>query len=95
MIGGYLEVGLNDQNEIVINHPDLKPDENGVGHIVFSVAQALDLARLLTKHAKEAGRRWWHQCYGERRSYDDTHKTKTEVLAMRRHRPGVRWLRRT
>jgi hypothetical protein len=54
MTGGYLEVGLNDQNEIVINHPDLKPDENGVGHIVFSPAQALALARLLTKHAREA-----------------------------------------
>jgi hypothetical protein len=56
MIGGYLEVGLNDENEIVINHPDMKPDENGMGHIVFSPAQALALARLLTKQAKEARR---------------------------------------
>ena len=35
-IEGYLEVGCNDQGEVVVNHPDLKPDENGVGHIVFS-----------------------------------------------------------
>jgi hypothetical protein len=35
----------------VINHPDLKPDENGVGHIVFSPNQARNLANLLTKNA--------------------------------------------
>lgn len=50
-ITGILEVGTNDQGEVVINHPDLKPDENGVGHIVFSPRQARNLAELLTKHA--------------------------------------------
>lgn len=55
-IEGYLKVGLNDKDEIVINHPDLKPDENGVGHIVFSVGQARHLASLLNKHAAEAER---------------------------------------
>lgn len=50
-IEGYLEVGANEQGEVVINHPDLKPDENGVGHIVFSKNQARNLAKLLTKHA--------------------------------------------
>jgi hypothetical protein len=50
-IEGYLEVGTNDQGEIVIHHPDLKRDERGVGHIVFSKAQARDLANLLLKHA--------------------------------------------
>ena len=54
MTQGFLEVGLNDKNEIVINHPDLMPDENGVGHIVFSVKQARNLALLLNKHADEA-----------------------------------------
>src|SRR6185437_9538114 len=53
-IEGYLEVGCNEQDEIVVNHPNLKPDENGVGHIVFSVNQARNLARLLQKQAREA-----------------------------------------
>ena len=51
---GILEVGCNAQNEVVINHPDLKPDANGVGHIVFSVAQARNLAKILLKRAGEA-----------------------------------------
>lgn len=50
-IAGYLEVGTNDKHEVVINHPDLKPDENGVGHIVFSPGQARRLARYLLKQA--------------------------------------------
>lgn len=53
-IEGVLEVGCNEQNEVVINHPDLKPDANGIGHIVFSVAQARDLANTLLKKAGEA-----------------------------------------
>lgn len=50
-IGGYLEVGTNERGEVVINHPDLKPDENGVGHIAFSLDQARRLANLLLSHA--------------------------------------------
>src|ERR1035438_2791117 len=50
-VSGFLEVGPNDKNEVVINHPDLHPDENGVGHIVFSPNQARNLAELLIKHA--------------------------------------------
>lgn len=53
-IEGYLEVGLNDNDEIVINHPDLKPDENGVGHIVFSINQAQHLSHVLAVKASEA-----------------------------------------
>ena len=54
-IAGFLEVGrTDDTHEIVINHPDLKPDENGVGHIVFSPRQARNLANLLLKHAAYA-----------------------------------------
>lgn len=50
-VTGVLEVGLNEDGEVVVNHPDLKPDVDGVGHIVFSPAQALNLAELLIKHA--------------------------------------------
>ena len=52
-IGGFLEVGT-DKGEVVVNHPDLKPDENGVGHIVFSPDQARNLASLLQKQAQIA-----------------------------------------
>lgn len=54
IIAGFLEVGCNDSGEVVINHPDLRPDENGVGHIVFSPSQARNLASLLLKNAAEA-----------------------------------------
>lgn len=52
-IEGFLEVGIDEQFQIVVNHPDLKPDENGVGHIVFSVAQAKNFAYLLIRKANE------------------------------------------
>lgn len=51
---GTLEVGTNGAGEVVINHPDLNPDENGVGHIVFSVEQARNLAYILLKKADSA-----------------------------------------
>ncbi len=53
-VEGFLEVGTNDAGEIVVNHPDLKPDENGVGHIVFSINQARNLAYSLIRKADEA-----------------------------------------
>ncbi len=54
-IEGFLEVGrTDDTHEVVINHPDLKPDESGVGHIIFSPRQARTLANLLIKHAAYA-----------------------------------------
>ena len=49
-----LEVGTNGNGEVVVNHPDLHPDANGVGHIVFSPRQARGLANLLNKKAREA-----------------------------------------
>jgi hypothetical protein len=49
-----LEVGTNGVGEVVINHPDLKPDKDGVGHIVFSVEQARDLANLLLSKSADA-----------------------------------------
>lgn len=57
-VTGFLEVGTNGSGEVVINHLDLKPDSNGVGHIAFSPRQARNLARLLLKHADEAQ----HEC---------------------------------
>jgi hypothetical protein len=49
-----LEVGTNGAGEVVINHPDLLPDENWVGHIVFSPEQARNLASLLLQKAVSA-----------------------------------------
>ncbi len=49
-----LEVGTNGAGEVVINHPDLKPDKDGVGHIVFSVEQARGLANLLLSKSADA-----------------------------------------
>jgi hypothetical protein len=53
-IEGHLEVGFNDDGEIVVNHPDLKPDANGIGHIIFSINQAQHLSALLARKAGEA-----------------------------------------
>lgn len=53
LVGGILEVG-EVNGEVVINHPDLKPDAQGVGHIVFSPEQARNLANLLRAHAIKA-----------------------------------------
>jgi len=50
-VKGVLEVGRNEVHEVVINHPDLEPDENGVGHIIFSPTQARNLAFCLVKQA--------------------------------------------
>jgi hypothetical protein len=49
-----LEVGTSGAGEVVINHPDLRPDKDGVGHIVFSVEQARDLANLLLSKSADA-----------------------------------------
>jgi hypothetical protein len=54
IVAGFLEVGYTDRGEVVINHPDLMPDEHGVGHIVFSPNQARNLAALLIKQARAA-----------------------------------------
>lgn len=51
---GFLEVGTDGHGEVVVNHPDLEPDENGVGHIVFSVEEARNLANLLLSKAADA-----------------------------------------
>jgi len=51
---GFLEVGTNGRGEVVINHPDLRPDAEGFGHIVFSVEEARNLANLLLSKSADA-----------------------------------------
>jgi hypothetical protein len=51
---GFLEVGTTGKGEVVINHPDIDPNKDGVGHIVFSPDQARYLAQLLSMKAGEA-----------------------------------------
>jgi hypothetical protein len=60
-----LEVGHDDQGEVVINHGNLQPDEKGIGHLVFSPEQARELATLLWKHAEEAEFLKWGKQHGE------------------------------
>lgn len=53
-VEGFLIVGISENGrDVVVNHPDLKPDQDGVGHIVFSPKQARNLANLLVKKARE------------------------------------------
>ena len=56
-VSGHLEVGTNLQGEVIINfdcRQGIAVDNNGVGHIVFSVKQARNLAKLVYKKAREA-----------------------------------------
>lgn len=53
IVAGTLEIATL-RHEVIINHPDLKPDEQGVGHIVFSPEQARHLAQILLKQARIA-----------------------------------------
>jgi hypothetical protein len=47
--GGFLQVGINHDGEVVVNL-----DHDRTGHIVFSPAQARAFARLLQAKAQEA-----------------------------------------
>lgn len=54
-VGDALEVTrTDDTQEVVIIHPDLKPDASGVGRLVFSPRHARYLANLLVEHAAAA-----------------------------------------
>jgi hypothetical protein len=54
-VSGLLKVGQTDDiHEIVIKHPDLKPDANEVGRIVFLTRHARHLASLLMIHTAYA-----------------------------------------
>lgn len=49
---GELIVAMSEDGQnVVINHPDLEPDAEGCGHIVFSPDQARNLAGLLFRKA--------------------------------------------
>lgn len=50
---GSLIVGITeDGKSVLVNHPDLQPDADGCGHIVFSPAEAFYLALLLWRKAE-------------------------------------------
>jgi len=54
-VAAVLEVTrTDDTQEVVILHPDLKPDSSGVGRLVFSPRHARHLANLLVEHAAAA-----------------------------------------
>jgi hypothetical protein len=51
-VAGLLEIArTEDTHQIVISHPALKPDDNGLGHIVLLPRQARHLANLLIENA--------------------------------------------
>jgi hypothetical protein len=54
-IAGHLEVGINDQGEVVINIPKGEVDADGVSHLVFSQNQAISLGELLIRLAQQLG----------------------------------------
>lgn len=52
---GNLYVGLSeDGKHVIVNHPDLEPDADGCGHIVFSHDEALNFAMLLLRKVNTA-----------------------------------------
>jgi hypothetical protein len=55
---GVLEVGTDGKGNVIVNHPDLQPDEKGCGHIVFSPRQARQFGNLMLKHSAIALKEW-------------------------------------
>jgi hypothetical protein len=54
-VAGFLEVGrTDDTHKIVINLSALKPDADGLGHIVLLPQQARHLANVLIENASYA-----------------------------------------
>jgi len=54
-VAAALEVTrTDDTQEVVIIHPDLKPDASGIGRLIFSPRNARYLANLLVEHAAAA-----------------------------------------
>lgn len=51
--GKILWVSRNEIREVVVLHPSLDVDKDGIGHLIFSPSQARELAKLLLKHADE------------------------------------------
>lgn len=80
-IKGTLEVGFLN-GEVIVNHPDLEPDENGVGHIVFSPTQARNFAYSMIRKADEAEReakqKYWEEKEKQVPPVDRTARTLTD-----------------
>lgn len=55
-IAGHLEIGTNGKGEIVVNHPELQVDADGLGFIVFSPSQARAFAETMKRKADDADR---------------------------------------
>lgn len=53
-IEGYLEVGPDDQGQVVVVQRDVKLDADGTCHMVFSVGQARAFAQVLSRAADDA-----------------------------------------
>lgn len=53
-IAGYLEIGITEKKEVVINLPNLPTDEHGQSHVTLSPRQAKNLALLLLQKAIQA-----------------------------------------
>lgn len=54
-VAGFWEVArVDDGFSVAIQHPEVKPDEEGMCHIELSPRQARHLASLLMMHAEEA-----------------------------------------
>jgi len=51
---GILEVGVNEEGEVIVNHPSMMTDENGCGWIAFTPQQAEQFARTLLRNALKA-----------------------------------------
>ena len=51
---GILEVGTNGKGIVVLNHPKIDVDKDGVGHIIFSPNEAMHLATVLAQKAIDA-----------------------------------------
>lgn len=73
-VGGQLEVAhTTDTHKVIVNLPNLHPDENGLAHMVFSPRQARSFANLLIGHAECAEVHALGHALRNRR--DDSHET--------------------
>jgi len=52
-VGGTIEVGFNDNDEVVVNL-----DQDRTGHLIFSPLQAMHLSNVLAQKALEVVERW-------------------------------------
>lgn len=53
-IKGALIVGTTGFGEVCVTHPDIDPDKDGIGFIIFSPQQAHELGATLIRRALDA-----------------------------------------